>query len=175
MLESIFRFELSPWELILRGSIIYWFLFLLLRFVLRRDSGSIGIADILMIVLIADAAQNGMAGEYKSVGEAFVLIGTIAAWNYWMDWMSFRFPWFARFTEAPPVLLVRHGRLVKRNLQREMITEEELTSKLRQNGVEALAEVKQAMLEPDGNLSVIRYSGKEPEGQRQKGPPGAGK
>ena len=175
MFESIFRFELSPWELILRGSLIYWFLFLLLRFVLRRDSGSIGIADILMIVLIADAAQNGMAGEYKSVGEAFVLIGTIAGWNYWMDWMSFRFPRFARFTEAPPVILVRHGRLVKRNLRREMITEEELTSQLRQNGVEALNEVKRAMLEPDGNLSVIRYSGKESQGQKPKGVPGARK
>jgi uncharacterized membrane protein YcaP (DUF421 family) len=174
LLDSIFRFELSPWELILRGSLIYWFLFLLLRFVLRRDSGSLGIADILLVVLIADAAQNGMAGEYKSVGEAVVLIGTIAGWNYWMDWMSFRFSWFAHFSEAPPVILIRHGRLLRRNLRREMITEEELGSQLRQNGVEGINDVKQAMLEPDGHLSVIRYSGNDSSRPKQKTPPGMG-
>jgi len=95
-MDQLFRFEISPWELILRGSLIYWFLFFLFRFILRRDAGSVGLADILVIVLIADAAQNGMAGEYKSVSEAFVLIGTIAGWNFWIDWMSFRYSWFAR-------------------------------------------------------------------------------
>jgi uncharacterized membrane protein YcaP (DUF421 family) len=171
MLSSLFQFAVSPWELMLRGTLIYWFLFLLFRFFLRRDSGSLGIADILLVVLIADAAQNGMSGEYKSVGEGFVLIGTIAAWNYWMDWMSFRFSWFARFTEARVVPLIRHGRLLRRNLQREMITEEELASQLRQSGIERVNQVKQAMLEPDGRLSVIPYSPKE-EARKEKRTPG---
>ena len=75
---TVFQFQVSPWELILRGTLIYWFLFLLFRFFLRRDAGSLGLADILVVVLVADAAQNGMSGEYKSVGEAMVLVGTIA-------------------------------------------------------------------------------------------------
>jgi uncharacterized membrane protein YcaP (DUF421 family) len=169
MLSEMFTFTLSPWELILRGTLVYWFLFVLFRFILRRDSGSIGIADILVVVLIADAAQNGMAGEYKSVGEGFVLIGTIAFWNYLIDWMSFRFAWFARFSEAPPVILVRHGHILHRNLRREMITEDELASQLRQNGIEDLKEVRRATLEPDGHLSVIRHSQKD-TAPRKKGP-----
>lgn len=173
MLDNIFRFALSPWELILRGSLIYWFLFALFRFVLRREAGSIGIADILLIVLIADAAQNGMAGEYRSVGEAFLLIATIAGWNYWMDWMSFRFSWFARFTEPQVVSLIRHGRVLRRNLRREMITEEELGSQLRQNGIEDLQAVKHALLEPDGQLSVIRYTPQDSGQRKTKGLPGA--
>jgi len=174
MWNNLFHFAISPWELILRGTLVYWFLFVLFRFVLRRDSGSIGLADILVIVLIADAAQNGMAGEYKSIGEAFILIGTIAAWNYWIDWMSFRYPRFARFAEARVVPLVRHGRILRANLQREMLTEGELASQLRQSGIEDLKDVKQAMLEPDGHLSVIRYSSQEPEKAKNQHLPGAG-
>ena len=172
MLSNIFQFSLSPWELVLRGTLIYWFLFVLFRFVLRRDAGSLGIADILLIVLIADAAQNGMAGEYTSVGEAFLLISTIAAWNYWIDWMSFRFAWFARFAEPKAVTLIRHGRVIRRNLQHEMITEQELESELRKSGVEDMKDVKHAALEPDGHMSVIPYSPQGSHRQKQ-GPPGA--
>jgi uncharacterized membrane protein YcaP (DUF421 family) len=160
MWTSLFRFEMSPWELVIRGSLIYWFLFFLFRFILRRDAGSVGLADILVIVLIADAAQNGMAGEYKSVGEAVVLIVTIAGWNFWIDWMSFRYPKFARFAEPGMVPLIRHGRILRANMRREMITELELHSQLRENGVEDPSQVKHAALEPDGSISIIRYSPK---------------
>lgn len=173
ILTNAFQFTISPWELMLRGTLVYWFLFVLFRFVLRRDSGSIGLADILVIVLIADAAQNGMSGEYKSIGEAFLLIGTIAGWNYWIDWMSFRFPRFARFAEARVVPLIRHGRILRANLRYEMLTEDELASQLRQSGIDDLKDVKQAMLEPDGHLSVIRYSPEEIGKRKDRGQPGA--
>lgn len=170
---TVFQFQVSPWELVLRGTLIYWFLFLLFRFILRRDAGSLGLADILVVVLVADAAQNGMSGEYKSVGEAMVLVGTIGGWNYFIDWMSFRYPWFARFAEPRVVTLVQHGRIHRENLQREMLTEEELQSHLRQNGVENIHDVKHAHLEPDGHISVIRSS-KEDTQHEQSGLPGAG-
>src|SRR5262245_32043762 len=143
-MEDLFILHLSAWELVVRGTCIYWALFLLFRFVLRRDAGSLGLADILMIVLIADAAQNGMSGEYKSVSEALVLVGTIAFWNYIIDWLSFRYPWFARFAEPRVVPLVRHGRLLSANLHREMVTIEELKSQVRQNGIERLEDVRHA-------------------------------
>ena len=168
MLQNLFSFEMSPWELVVRGSLIYWFLFLLLRFVLRREAGSLGLADILVIVLIADAAQNGMAGEYKSVAEAFVLIGTIAGWNLWIDWMTFRYKWFAEFAEPPTVPLIRHGRILRANLRRELLTEDELQSQMRENGVENAAEVKHAVMEPDGNISIIRYSNQDPPHKPKK-------
>jgi uncharacterized membrane protein YcaP (DUF421 family) len=173
-MDHLFRFEISPWELILRGSLIYWFLFFLFRFILRRDAGSVGLADILVIVLIADAAQNGMAGEYKSVSEALVLIGTIAGWNFWIDWMSFRYSWFARFAEPQVVPLIRHGNLLRRNMRHEMLTEEELASQLRQHGIEDAAEVKHAALEPDGSISVVRYSSESSNGGESRRRPGAG-
>jgi uncharacterized membrane protein YcaP (DUF421 family) len=170
-MDYLFRFEMSPVELIVRGTLIYWFLFLLFRFVLRRDAGSLGLADVLLVVVIADASQNGMAGDYKSVSEAVVLIGTIAGWNYFIDWMSYRYAWFARFAEPRAVPLIRHGAIVKANLRREMLTEEELESKIRETGVESVAEVKHAALEPDGMISVILYSGQKTQGAKNEKSP----
>jgi uncharacterized membrane protein YcaP (DUF421 family) len=170
-MSTLFQFQVSPFELIVRGSLIYWSLFLLFRFILRRDSGSIGLADILVIVLVADAAQNAMSGGYKSVAEGMVLVGTIVGWNYLIDWMSFRYSWFARFAQAQVITLIRHGRLLRGNLQREMLNEEELKSQLRQSGIEDLKDVKHARLEPDGHISVIPYS--KGTVRRKDGPPGA--
>jgi uncharacterized membrane protein YcaP (DUF421 family) len=157
-MAALFAIHISPWELIIRGTCVYWFLFLLFRFVLRRDAGSLGLADILLIVLIADASQNGMAGDYKTITEALILVATIAFWNYIIDWLSFRYPWFAHFAEPRAVHLVRHGRVLAENMRREMLTMEELKSQLRGHGIESVREVKHAFLEPDGQLSVIKVS-----------------
>jgi uncharacterized membrane protein YcaP (DUF421 family) len=155
---SMFAFGLDPLELVLRGTAVYWFLFLLFRFVLRRDAGSMGIADILLVVLIADAAQNAMAGGYQTLADGLVLVTTIAAWNWLIDWAGYRFRVIRRFVEAAPVVLVRHGRLVRRNLRRELISTPELMALLRERGVTKLAEVNFARMEGDGELSVIRVA-----------------
>jgi len=84
-MSELFRFDVSPWELIVRGTLMYWFLFALFRFVLRHDVGSLAIADVLLVVLIADAAQNAMSGGYDSVSGGVVLVATIAAWNQFSD------------------------------------------------------------------------------------------
>lgn len=155
-MAEVFALQLNPWELVLRGTAVYWFLFLLFRFVLRRDAGSLGIADILLLVLIADASQNAMAGGYESVGDGLVLVTTIAAWNWLMDWASFHNRWVRRFSEPAPLVLVRRGEMVSRNLRREYITVPELMACLREQGVDKLADVKVARMEPDGQVSVIR-------------------
>ena len=155
-LAALFRFEVSPLELVLRGTLVYWFLFGVFRFALRRDAGSIGIADILLLVLVADAAQNGMSGGYKTVSEAFVLIGTICGWSWLMDWSAYRFRLMRRFVEPPPRVLVRHGKLIARNLRRELVTVPELMARLREHGIDKLADVKFARIEPEGDISVIR-------------------
>jgi uncharacterized membrane protein YcaP (DUF421 family) len=142
-------------ELILRGSLIYLGIFTLMRFVLKREAGTIGLPDLLMTVLIADAAQNAMAAEYHSITEGAVLIATIVFWNYALDWLGHRFPRVERLLHPPPLLLVRDGRLLRRNMRQELVTEEELMSHLRQHGIAELAQVKEAYMEGDGQISVI--------------------
>jgi uncharacterized membrane protein YcaP (DUF421 family) len=152
--KTIFVPSLHLAEVVLRGTLVYLFLFIILR-ILRREAGAVGIADLLLVVLIADAAQNAMASEYKSITEGAVLIGTIAAWDYFLDWVSYKFPWFHRLVNAPPLPLIKDGRIMRKNLRQELITEEELLSQLRQQGVQNLADVRRCYLEGDGHFSVI--------------------
>src|SRR6185503_15718884 len=134
-------------------TLTYLLLFFILRF-LRRETGAIGIADLLVIVIIADAAQNAMAGEYKSITEGAVLVLTIAFWDYALDWLSYRFPTIRRIVRPVPLLLIKNGRMIKRNMRQEMITEEELLSQIREQGVESVSQVQKCYLEGDGHISI---------------------
>lgn len=168
-MSTLLRFEMNPWELVLRGTAMYWFLFLVLRFVLRRDAGSIAIADILLLVLLADASQNAMSGGYTTLAEGMVLVATIVAWNYALDWSSYRFDSVRRLVEPRPLLLVRNGRVLRGNLRQEMVSLDELHSKLRQQGVDELARVKTAFMEPDGSISVVQWrQGDDPPHARER-------
>lgn len=153
---EIFGLSVSPWELIIRGTAMYLFLFVVFRVVIRRRIGAVGMADILILVIIADAAQNGMSGEYRSVTEGAILIGTIIFWNVAIDWLNYRVPALQDWLEAPPMLLVRDGRILHRNMRHEFITEQELKSKLREKGVDDLSQVAKAHMESDGTVSVIK-------------------
>jgi len=153
--SEVFRLG-DPLGLIVRGTAIYWFLFVLFRFVLRRDAGSMGIADLLMIVLIADASQNAMAGSYESVSDGFVLVATLIFWNYLFDALAYRSERLRRFLQPQPLLMVKDGRMLRRNMRRELVTDEELQAMLRENGIEDMSEVKSAHMESDGQISVIR-------------------
>jgi len=157
--HELFGIEMPIAEIVVRGSVVYWFLLLMFRFVVRRDLGGLGIADVLLIVIVSDAAQNAMAGGYTTIGEGLVLLTTIIGWNLLVNWLAFRFPSIERFTSPSRLLLVRHGRILHDNLRRELLTVEDLMSQLRLLGIERLDQVKDAYLEQSGNISVIRSDG----------------
>jgi uncharacterized membrane protein YcaP (DUF421 family) len=156
--QALFVPEL-PLEMVVRGTAMYWFLFALFRFVIRRRLGSVGMADLLVLVILSDAAQNAMSGEYTTIGDGAILVATLIGWTVVNDWLSYRFPLAERLLEPPPLLLVRDGRLLRRNLRAELMTETELLSKLREQGVGELADVARAYMESSGQLSVIRRAG----------------
>jgi uncharacterized membrane protein YcaP (DUF421 family) len=147
-------------EVIVRGSIMYLALFTLIRVVIRRRIGSLAPADLLVVVLLADAAQNGMAGHYDSVPDGIVLCATIVFWATALDWLGFRWRRWRRILEPEPLELVRGGRFQYANMKREMLHEHDVLSLLRQNGVSEIADVATAYLEPDGHFSVLRADGK---------------
>ncbi|HET8882633.1 MAG TPA: YetF domain-containing protein [Solimonas sp.] len=141
-------------EIVIRGSAIYLFLFFLMR-VLRRETGQFNIADLLVIVIIADAAQNGMAGTYESITEGLVLIVTIMFWNYGLDWAGYHFESVRKLVQPSPVTLVRNGRIDWRQMRRELITETELMGRLHNDGIQQVEDVYRCFVETDGKLSVI--------------------
>ncbi len=110
-LVDLFAREYPVWHMVVRGTVVYWFLLLVFRFLLRRDVGSMGVADLLFVVLVADAASNAMQGEYKSINDGLVLLCTLIGWNFLLDWLSYHSPVIARFLEPVPEVLIRHGRV----------------------------------------------------------------
>lgn len=153
--HDIFGIDTPPIELIIRGTAVYLSLFVLLRVVLRRQSSAIGVTDLLVVVLLADAAQNAMAGSYNSVPEGLVLVGTIVFWAFALDWLGFKVSRIQSFVHPPALLLVKDGKLLRKNMRRELITEEELMSQLRIQGLTGLDEVEEARMESDGSISII--------------------
>ena len=157
--NAIFVPTLHAGELVLRGTLTYLFLFFLMR-VLRREAGQLGISDLLVVVLLADAAGNGMVGESNSVTEAAILVATIAFWDYFLDWLSFRFPALQPLFRPSPLLLIKNGRLQRQNMRKQMIEEEELLGQLREKGIRGVGEVKLCYLESDGRISVLQRNAK---------------
>jgi uncharacterized membrane protein YcaP (DUF421 family) len=153
--SALFVPHTSLLEILIRGTVTYVMLFLLLRIGPKREAGAAGITDLLVVVLIADAAQNAMAGSYTSITEGVVLVMTIIFWSWTLNWVAYRSSWFERFVMGPPLPLVRNGKLLRQNMRRELISEDELMSQLRLQGVNSVAEVRMAAIEPDGRISVV--------------------
>lgn len=154
--HSVFVPSIGLVEVMVRGTLMYLALFIILRFIGRRQAGHFGPADLLVIVLIADAAQNGLGKDYQSVTEGVVLVMTIVAWEYLLDWVAWRFPRVRTYLKPPALTLIKDGRLIKSALRKEMIGEDELEGQLREQGVEDVTSVKLARLEGDGRLSVVK-------------------
>jgi uncharacterized membrane protein YcaP (DUF421 family) len=155
---SVFQPTIGLFEIVVRGTIMYLGLFAILRLVSRRQAGSFGPADLLVIVLIADAAQNALGKDYGSVTEGITLVLTIVAWEYILDWAKYRFPQLRNLLVAPSLTLIEDGKINHQNMRREMLSEEDLRSQLREKEVLTYKEVKLAKLEGDGRLSVIKVS-----------------
>lgn len=156
MLEELVTFSVSPVEIIFRGTLIFWFLFLLFRFLLRRDIGTVGIGDFLFVVIVADASQNAMSGDAKSVADGMLLVATLVFWNFLIDYISFRSAFIRRLTEPPSVMLVKNGKPILQNMRREYITRTDLHAKMREQGIEDIRRIKEMRLESDGSISVIQ-------------------
>lgn len=100
-----------------------------------------------------------MSGEYHSLTDGLFLVGTLLFWSVVIDLACYRWPWFRHLVQPPPVRLIREGRINARAMRSELLSPAELETQLRQRGFDDVRQVKEAWLEPDGQLSVIGWEG----------------
>ena len=160
--------DVSLLETIVRGIVMYLAIFVMLRVILRGRTSAVTISDLLVLVLIADAAQNAMAADYMTITNGLVLVGTIVLTSFALDWLAFRSERLRRFVHPERKALIMDGRVLRKTLADELITEEELGTQLRMNGVEEATEVKAAYLEGNGAISVIKRSDSNGGGKSAK-------
>ena len=160
--------DVSLFEMFIRGVVMYFGIFALLRVILRGRTSAVTVSDLLVLVLIADAAQNAMAAEYHSITSGIVLVATLIVCSVSVDWLAFRYPAIRRFVHPERKPLVVDGRVIRRTLEEELMTEGELMTQIRLNGVESIEEVKAAYLEGNGEVSVIKLDGGSDGGKANK-------
>jgi uncharacterized membrane protein YcaP (DUF421 family) len=155
--QTLLTPDVSIAESFVRGSFVYLLLFGLLRFLPNRHIGAVGLTDLLVVVLVANAVQNALADDYRSLIGGLVLVSTIFFWSYVLNWLAYRFPKIQQLLRSRTLPLIQDGRLQWNNMREEMITEEELRSTLRLQGVDNVSLVKKAQMEADGRISVVTY------------------
>lgn len=165
-------------ELVVRGTLVFLGLMLCLRLVGQREAGGLGLTDLLVVVLIVDAASSGLTGDTDTIGDEFILVGTILFWSVALDAVSYRWPRLGRILKARPKPLIEDGRLNRRVMRRELMTDVEVFAQLRLHGVERLDQVHRAYLEPNGMISVVPADDEEHRparltGHRLRPEPGA--
>lgn len=155
--REIFIPSISLIELIVRGTVMYFVLFGLLRLVLKRQAGGISTTDVLVIVLLAEVAGPGFTANYMSVVEGAVIIATVLFWSYVLEWAGHKYPAVERILRAQTLMLIQNGKMLRKNMRAELVTSEELMAQLREQGIEDCSQVKKAFMEADGKISVVKY------------------
>lgn len=151
--------DVSLFEMVARGVVMYLAIFVLLRVLMRGRLGSMTTSDLLVLVIIADAAQNAMSSTYTSITDGIVLVATIIGMSVLFDWLGYHVAFLGRLVHPQRKPLVVNGRVIRKTLAEELMTEDELMSQLRLQGAGAIGDVRAAYLEGNGEISVIRRVG----------------
>lgn len=153
--SDVFAPETPPLELLARGTVLYFGVLALVRLMPRRTGGGLATMDLIFVLLIAEAAAHAL-GEYSSVADGLIVIVTLMFWNYAVNSLSFHVPAVERLVSSPTIQVIRDGRLLRRAMRKEYLTEEELMSSLRREGIDDIKEVKSAHIEGEGEITVIQ-------------------
>lgn len=156
-MSSLFTLTHSIEDAFIRATLVYLVLLLVVRFLPKRNIGSVAPHDILILVVIGGLATNGVMGEGTTVLDFLLMTAFIVLWAVVMDWLDYRFAALRWLFRDGKTLLIDHGHIIREHLRQEMITEDEVRAALRKEGVEDLSQIKLAYLEADGHISVIRY------------------
>lgn len=156
--QSIFIPAVPLTESVVRGTVTFFVLLALIRIVGQRESGGLGLTDVLIIVLVAEAAAPALYPVQATLTDGIVVVvATVLFWSVSVDAIAYRFPGFARLAKARPKALIADGKLNTHVMRREFMSRAEVYSHLRLHGIEDINRVRRAYLEPNGMISVLTH------------------
>jgi uncharacterized membrane protein YcaP (DUF421 family) len=151
----MFNLSLPWWEFVVRGVVVYFAMLILLRLGGRKQVGQMSPFDFVLLLVLSNAVQNSMNGGDNSLTGGLIIAVALVAANWLMGFMTFRSKKISGLLEGKPEILIHNGKIFEDMLMKEKITHEELRSTLRKNGFSDLQQVKYAVLETTGEISVI--------------------
>lgn len=142
-------------DLVIRATVVFFFVFLVTRVVGRRELSQLEPFDLILLVVVGDLVQQGVTQSDESVTGALIVIATITVLSIAVSWVSFRSRRVRAITEGEPIVLVQDGRPIERNMRRERITLEDIQEEARQAQIASVADLRWAILEDGGRISCI--------------------
>ncbi|TDK27531.1 DUF421 domain-containing protein [Luteimonas aestuarii] len=155
----MFELAMPWWVFVLRACVVYFVLLGMIRLSGKRSMGQFTPFDILLVVLLGNAVQNALLGEDTSVGGGMLLAATLIALNWTVGLTTARLPRMERLIEGAPVLLARDGAVYREVLRRELISKEDFEKAMRQEGCLEIEDIRLAVLENNGHITVVKRSG----------------
>ena len=142
-------------EIVLRTIAVYIFMIIAIRLFGKKELSQISVVDLIFILLISNSVQNAMVGENASLQGGLIAASSLFVVNFILKNLLFKNKSLNRLLQGDPVMLVHHGVLLDENLNREKISVAELEAAIREHGVDGIEHVDLAVLETDGNISIL--------------------
>src|SRR5437868_11236421 len=125
-------------DIVLRSAFLFGFVFLVVRIMGRRELARLEPFDLILLIVLGDALQQGLTQDDYSVTGALLVVGTFAVLQVFVSWVSYHFPRTRRILQGEPIVVIDDGELIERNLKRERLTEEEVAEAARKNQIATL-------------------------------------
>jgi uncharacterized membrane protein YcaP (DUF421 family) len=143
-------------DIVLRAIVLYTFVVFVMRVIGRRELSSMTPFDLVLLIILGDAIQQGLTQDDYSLTGAILAIATIAALQVLTSYVSFRSGKARRILEGEPLVLIERGEIVQKNLRRERMTESEVAEEARQQQIPSIDQIEWAILEANGSISFIK-------------------
>jgi uncharacterized membrane protein YcaP (DUF421 family) len=143
-------------DIVLRGILIFVLLYVLMRVIGRRELSTLEPFDLILLIVLGDAVQQGLTQDDYSLTGAFLAIGTIAMLQLALSFVNFKFPKLRPIIDGEPIVIVQDGKPIERNMKRERLTMEDLRAAARGQSIASLDNVAWAVMETSGKISFIK-------------------
>ena len=155
-------------RIVVSSVIIYLFIIVAIRLFGKKELAQLSVIDLVFILLISNAVQNAMVLGDNSLVGGMIAAGTLFVVNYILKFLQFRFPQFSKALQGDAIMLVYKGKVIESHMRISKITSNELMEAIREHGVGDVSEVDLAILEVDGNISVLSHDYKKQSTRRRK-------
>lgn len=142
-------------DIAIRAVVLYLFVVFLLRVMGRRELSSLGPVDLVLLIVLGDAIQQGLTQDDYSVTGAVIAVSTIAVMQVGTSYLGYRSRRVRRVLEGEPIVIVEDGKLIERNMKRERVTEGEVAEEMRAQQIATVEDVQWGILESNGTMSFI--------------------
>jgi uncharacterized membrane protein YcaP (DUF421 family) len=143
-------------DIVLRGTVVFVFLYVLMRAVGRRELSKLEPFDLILLIVVGDAVQQGLTQDDYSLTGSVLAVGTIAFLQVAVSYLNFRFPRLRPMLHGEPLVVLQDGKPIERNMRRERLTLEDLAEAARSQGIGSLDDVAWAVMETSGSISFIQ-------------------